>query len=83
MVNNESRKLESGMVMTIEPGLYIPAGDESAPKELRGIGIRIEDDILVTATGPRNLTAKCPKEISEMEALIGTGLDPAFFRGRK
>ena len=79
LVNKESRKLESGMVMTIEPGVYIPATDESAPKDLRGIGIRIEDDILVTAGGNRNLTAQCPKEISELESLIGTGLQSDIF----
>ncbi len=54
-------KLKPGMVVTIEPGIYLP--DES-------IGIRIEDDILVTSTGSRNLSAKIPKTISEVEAAI-------------
>ncbi|RYZ72922.1 MAG: Xaa-Pro dipeptidase, partial [Proteobacteria bacterium] len=71
VINGEPRNLEAGMAFTIEPGLYIPADDESAPKELRGIGIRIEDNIVVTKTGSENLTASCPKEIAEMEALIG------------
>jgi Xaa-Pro aminopeptidase len=66
------RKLEPGMAFTIEPGLYIPADDTSAPAELRGIGIRIEDNIVVTANGCDNLTASCPKEIRDLEAIIGT-----------
>ena len=73
VVNGEPRKLEPGMAFTIEPGLYIPADDMTAPAEFRGIGIRIEDNIVVTSTGQENLTAKAPKEISEMESLIGTG----------
>jgi Xaa-Pro aminopeptidase len=73
MVDGESRKIEPGMSFTIEPGLYIPADDMSAPAELRGIGIRIEDDIVITASGCENLTALCPKEISQMEKIIGTG----------
>jgi Xaa-Pro aminopeptidase len=59
------------MVLTVEPGLYIPADDETAPAELRGIGIRIEDDIHVTETGPENLTAACPKSIADVEAACG------------
>jgi Xaa-Pro aminopeptidase len=73
IINGEPRKLEAGMAFTIEPGLYIPADDESAPKELRGIGIRIEDNVVVTKTGVENLTASCPKEVAELEALIGKG----------
>jgi Xaa-Pro aminopeptidase len=72
IVKGESRALEAGMSFTIEPGLYIPADDMSAPAELRGIGIRIEDDIVVTATGCEVLTAGVPKDIAEMEAIIGT-----------
>ena len=63
-----SRVLEPGMVLTVEPGLYVPAGDERAPAAFRGIGIRIEDDIHVTEAGPENLTAACPKTIAEVEA---------------
>lgn len=66
------RPLEPNMVLTIEPGLYIPADDEDAPPEFRGIGIRIEDDILVTDDGHENLTAACPKAADEIEALVGT-----------
>lgn len=70
-INDEPRAFEPGMIFTIEPGLYIPADDKSAPPELRGIGIRIEDNILVTANGYENLTQSCPKEIDELEAIIG------------
>lgn len=71
IVGGEPRKLEAGMAFTIEPGLYIPADDETAPKELRGIGVRIEDNVVVTQTGCENLTASCPKEIADLEAIIG------------
>ena len=54
--------------MTIEPGLYVPADDEVAPAGLRGVGIRIEDDVLVGPEGPVNLTAAIPKELAEVEA---------------
>lgn len=67
----EPRKIEAGMVFTIEPGLYIPADDQDAEKKYRGIGIRIEDNILVTTNGFENLTQKCPKEISDLEKVIG------------
>lgn len=73
VVDGESRKLEPGMAFTVEPGLYIPANDEEAPPELRGIGIRIEDNIVVTATGCENLTSQVPKEITDLEAVIGKG----------
>ena len=71
MIRGEHRRLEVGMAFTVEPGIYIPIDDMSAPAELRGIGIRIEDNVVVTATGCENLTAGCPKEIAEMEAIIG------------
>ncbi len=70
MLNGESRKLEVGMCFTVEPGLYISADDATAPKELRGIGIRIEDDIIVTESGCEVLTSKVPKEIADIEALM-------------
>jgi Xaa-Pro aminopeptidase len=60
-------KFEAGMVLTVEPGLYIPVDDESVPKDFRGIGIRIEDDILVTPAGHRNLTSGIPKEVVQLE----------------
>lgn len=65
-----SRPLAPGMVLTVEPGLYIPSNDKSAPAKYRGIGIRIEDDVLVTEEGNRNLTAKVPKNPDEIEALM-------------
>jgi len=63
-----SRALEPGMVVTVEPGLYIPPDDEEAPEALRGIGIRIEDDILVTDGDPDVLTAAIPKTVQDVEA---------------
>jgi len=63
------RTLEPGMVTTVEPGLYISPSDDDAPEQFRGIGIRIEDDILVTDGAPRNLTAGVPKSVAEIEAL--------------
>ena len=71
ILKGEPRQLEAGMSFTVEPGIYIPAGDMHAPAELRGIGIRIEDNLVVTETGAENLTMSCPKEISELEAIIG------------
>lgn len=70
-VAGHSRRIEPGMIFTIEPGIYIPENDLSAPKELRGIGIRIEDDVLVTKDGVENLTVLAPKEIDEIESLVG------------
>jgi len=64
-----SRPLAEGMVLTVEPGLYVPLDDEDAPEVLRGIGVRIEDDILVTAGEPEVLTAAVPKSIEALEAL--------------
>jgi Xaa-Pro aminopeptidase len=60
--------LEEGYVLTVEPGLYFQANDLTVPEEYRGIGVRIEDDILVTATGSRNLSAALPRSADEVEA---------------
>ncbi len=68
-----SRPFAPGMVLTVEPGLYIPPDDKSAPAKYRGIGIRIEDDVLVTKEGNRNLTSKVPKDPDEIEALMQKG----------
>jgi len=66
------RNLAPGMVLTIEPGLYIAADDDAAPEALRGIGIRIEDDVLVTDDGPDVLTAQCVKDIADIEAMVAS-----------
>lgn len=68
-----SKPFAPGMVLTVEPGLYIPADDKTAPAKYRGIGIRIEDDVLVTADGNLNLTDKVVKEADEIEALMNKG----------
>jgi Xaa-Pro aminopeptidase len=68
-VNGASRVLEPGMVLTVEPGLYIPPGDEEVGDNLRGIGIRVEDDVLVTPDGHEVMTAATPKSIADVEAL--------------
>ncbi|MDO8434804.1 MAG: aminopeptidase P N-terminal domain-containing protein [Candidatus Binatus sp.] len=68
-VGGASRVLEPGMVLTVEPGLYIDRDDDTVPESFRGIGIRIEDDILVTANGHEVMTAATPKTIADVEAL--------------
>jgi Xaa-Pro aminopeptidase len=64
------RPLEPGIVVTIEPGLYIPPDAEDVPEKYRGIGVRIEDDVLVTQNGSQVLTSKVPKAIDEIETLM-------------
>jgi Xaa-Pro aminopeptidase len=66
------RVLEAGMVITIEPGLYIGDNDASAPAQFRGIGVRIEDDVLVTSDGCVNLTGDIPKTVSELERVCAS-----------
>jgi Xaa-Pro aminopeptidase len=63
--------LQEGYVLTVEPGLYFQPEDELVPAELRGIGIRIEDDVVVTADGCRNLSAALPRHPDEVEAWMG------------
>lgn len=70
-IDGTPRSLEPGMVFTIEPGFYVQPSDRETPAEYRNIGIRIEDDILITANGCENLTALAPKEREEIEALRG------------
>lgn len=65
-----SRVLQPGMVLTVEPGLYIGADDTEAPEAMRGIGVRIEDDILITAGEPDNLTAACVKQPDDVEHMV-------------
>ena len=69
-VDGEWRMLEPGMVLTIEPGLYITEGMRGVAKKWQGIGIRIEDDVLVTKEGHDVLTSDAPKEVDEIEALM-------------
>lgn len=69
-VGDAWRVLEPGMVMTVEPGIYIPAGLRGVPKRFWNCGIRIEDDVVVTATGCEVLTADVPKHPDEIEAVL-------------
>jgi Xaa-Pro aminopeptidase len=69
-VDDNWRILEPGMVLTVEPGLYIPAHCKQVDEKWRGIGIRIEDDVLVTAQGHEVLTSAAPKTILEIETLM-------------
>jgi Xaa-Pro aminopeptidase len=64
--------LEPGMVFTIEPGLYFKPDDVSVPEELRGIGVRIEDDVVVTEDGCENLTAMLPRTADDVEAWMAS-----------
>src|SRR5687768_330017 len=66
----ESRPLEPGVVMTVEPGLYISPNTKDVPEQYLGIGVRIEDDVLCTNNGPRVLTNKVPKQAEEIEELM-------------
>jgi Xaa-Pro aminopeptidase len=69
-INDEWRVLEPGMVLTIEPGLYIPEDCATVDEKWRGIGIRIEDDVLVTKQGYQVLSHAIPKTIAEIEAIM-------------
>lgn len=64
------RKLVAGMVVTVEPGIYIAPDNTNVPEQFRGIGIRIEDDVLITEGDPEVLTASVPKTIEAIEALM-------------
>jgi Xaa-Pro aminopeptidase len=66
------RRLAPGIVFTVEPGLYIPS-DADVDARFRGIGVRIEDDVAITADGHENLTAAIPKDPEELEALVSEG----------
>jgi Xaa-Pro aminopeptidase len=67
------RPLAPGIVFTVEPGLYVPTDATDAPARFRGIGVRIEDDVLITSEGHENLTAGIPKDADELEALVSEG----------
>ena len=64
------------MIVTVEPGLYFASWREDIdiPKKYSGIGIRIEDDVLITEDGPLVLTDGCPKTIDEIESIVGSAL---------
>jgi Xaa-Pro aminopeptidase len=70
-IEGEWRLLEAGMVMTVEPGIYIAPDDTSVAKKWRGIGVRIEDDVLVTKDGNEVLSIDAPKTIDAIEQLMG------------
>ena len=65
-------ELGEGYVLTVEPGLYFQPEDDLVPEELRGLGIRIEDDVLVTADGCRNLSAGLPRSADQVEAWLAS-----------
>ncbi|MGV6826492.1 MAG: Xaa-Pro aminopeptidase [bacterium] len=69
-VDGHWRLLEPGMVLTVEPGLYIPIGTKRVAKKWQGIGIRIEDDVLVTKDGNDVLSADCPKTVADIETIM-------------
>jgi Xaa-Pro aminopeptidase len=71
-VDNKWRALEPGMVLTIEPGLYLSEAS-GVPKRYRNIGIRVEDNVIVTEGGPEIITSSVPKSIDEIEALMAEG----------
>jgi Xaa-Pro aminopeptidase len=71
LIKDQPRPVQANMCFTVEPGLYIPEDDTSAPSKFRGIGIRIEDDIRITQNGCEILTTAAPKEIPDLEAIIG------------
>jgi Xaa-Pro aminopeptidase len=71
-VGNEWRVFEPGMALTIEPGIYVAPGTPGAPKKFHGIGIRIEDDVVVTRDGCEVLTERCPKDAVEIERLMAS-----------
>lgn len=68
-----SEPLRPGMIITVEPGLYISRSDRTLRSEFRGIGVRIEDDVLITASGPEVLSAGVPKTVHEVEGLVKSG----------
>jgi Xaa-Pro aminopeptidase len=71
-VGDQWRLFEPGMVLTVEPGIYIPAHSKSVPRKWWDIGIRIEDDVLVTSTGCEVLTEALPRKMEDIEALMAS-----------
>lgn len=68
--HGKPRPLEPGMLLTVEPGLYFPPSDDAVPEGLRGSGIRIEDDILVTRDARENLSLAIPKTVEQIESVM-------------
>jgi Xaa-Pro aminopeptidase len=69
-VGGEWRVLEPGMVLTVEPGIYVAPDNHRVAKKWRGIGIRIEDDVVITKSGNEVLTKNAPKTVKEIEKLM-------------
>ncbi|XP_031844145.2 xaa-Pro aminopeptidase 3 [Nomia melanderi] len=71
---SRNMKLQPGMIVTVEPGVYVNSRNQFAPSQFHGLAVRIEDDILITETGPVILSESCPKEAAEIETLAGQNL---------
>ena len=69
----DAARCSPGMVITVEPGIYLGRDDPAVPAELRGMGVRIEDDVCFTEAGAEVMTAACPKTVDQVEAAIGAG----------
>jgi Xaa-Pro aminopeptidase len=69
-IDGHSRELEPGMVMTVEPGIYIPPGRESVAERWRGMGIRIEDNVAITRDDPKILTEGLARTPDQVEAVM-------------
>ena len=67
---SKRQPLQPGMVITVEPGCYIPASKGTVDSKFRGIGCRIEDDVLITEGGVEVLSRGCPRTVQELETLI-------------
>ena len=78
----KTRPLKPGMVFTVEPGLYFDPNDKRLPRRYRGIGVRIEDDVVITKTGCEVLSRAVPKTIKEIEQLMKTDKKPRVYRTR-
>lgn len=74
MINEVPRPITENMVFTVEPGLYLPENDKNVPEKYRGIGVRIEDNVVVNGGGCEVMTSSAPKEIADLEKVIGKGL---------
>ena len=68
--SSKKRPLEPGMIITVEPGVYIPHGKKGVCSSWWGLGCRIEDDVLITETGVEVLSRGCPKTVDELNELI-------------